>query len=332
MATLRTLLAFRWPILLWVSVASALPARAGAQGVFDAVGSRGLGLGGAFVGVADDATAVHWNPAGLVGGGPAGVTIGWHHFQLGKFDGPAAAGGARGRSSLTSLGTWPFGFSYGTMERRLARTDAQGVTRVTRLGVRHAGVTVLQSILDGLVVGATVRVLRAETSENEALLETLSEALARDPSADGERRTSIDADLGLMASSPRMRVGLTVRNLRSMAVRAMPGSDVRLPRQARVGLSLLPADGVTLAMDVDLNTVDLMGDLRRMSALGAEFPLGTRLLVRSGVRWNLALSSKPAGAIGASVLVRRGLWIDAHYAHGSADEARQMSVAFRGGL
>ena len=40
---------------------------AGAQD-FAAVGSRAAGMGGAFVGVADDATAIYWNPAGLAAG------------------------------------------------------------------------------------------------------------------------------------------------------------------------------------------------------------------------------------------------------------------------
>src|SRR5688572_32264596 len=32
------------------------------------LGTRAAGMGGAFVGVADDASAVYWNPAGLAGG------------------------------------------------------------------------------------------------------------------------------------------------------------------------------------------------------------------------------------------------------------------------
>ena len=32
---------------------------------FDLVGTRALGMGGAFVAVADDASATWWNPAGL---------------------------------------------------------------------------------------------------------------------------------------------------------------------------------------------------------------------------------------------------------------------------
>ncbi len=33
----------------------------------NSIGSKALGMGGAFVGLADDPTAIHWNPAGLIG-------------------------------------------------------------------------------------------------------------------------------------------------------------------------------------------------------------------------------------------------------------------------
>ena len=41
-----------------------LPGLASAQ-TFGGIGARAEGMGGAFVAVADDATAVYWNPAGL---------------------------------------------------------------------------------------------------------------------------------------------------------------------------------------------------------------------------------------------------------------------------
>ena len=40
-----------------------------------------MGMAGAFVGVADDASAVYWNPAGLLNGPAVGATIGWDRFQ-----------------------------------------------------------------------------------------------------------------------------------------------------------------------------------------------------------------------------------------------------------
>src|SRR5689334_1293811 len=47
----------------------AFPRGASAQEVAETVGSRALGMGGAFVAVSDDAMAVYWNPAGLASGG-----------------------------------------------------------------------------------------------------------------------------------------------------------------------------------------------------------------------------------------------------------------------
>ena len=44
-----------------------LPPVAGAQ-IYESVGIRAQGMGGAFVAVADDATATWWNPAGLASG------------------------------------------------------------------------------------------------------------------------------------------------------------------------------------------------------------------------------------------------------------------------
>jgi hypothetical protein len=188
----------------------------------------------------------------------------------------------------------------------------------------------LQSLIEGLVVGSTIRVLRAGYAERP-VTGTVDEAFSLVSNEELPRKTAIDLDLGVMATAPHVRAGFAWRNLRSVQVRHAGGSAPVLPRQARLAVSVLPSDGLTLAMDLELNTVDLMGDLRRMSALGAEIAVGSRLLVRSGVRWNLATSSGPAGAVGASVRVRQGVWVDAHYARGRGLEPRQMSVALRAG-
>ena len=57
------------PVLasLFMAMILGLPLDAGAQST-ESVGTRAQGMGGAFVGVADDASAVYWNPAGLAGG------------------------------------------------------------------------------------------------------------------------------------------------------------------------------------------------------------------------------------------------------------------------
>lgn len=316
--------------LMAVAMGSAIPASA--QLVFESAGERALGMAGAFVAVADDATAVHWNPAGLASGQPAGMTIGWHHFQVGDPGDEAAAGARQGRSTLTSLGTWPLGVSYGTTRRTRLVEDETGALAGQSLRVGYVGVTVLQTIVDGLVIGTTLKAVRGTVAAGPVDAPTAGDALDRIADLDGRARTTFDADLGLVASAPGVRLALAVKNLRSVEFDEIAGNAIRLPRQARAGIAILPADGLTLAMDLDLNTVDLMGDLRRMLAAGGEVSLGSRVQVRSGVRWNLADDRRVAGALGASISVRRGLWVDAHYGLGRSDESREFGVALRAGF
>jgi hypothetical protein len=318
----RALCGFAFLILL-------RPLAAGAQVVtFEAVGERALGMGGAVVGVSDDATAVAWNPAGLVAGGPAGMTIGWNQLQVGKSDGPVQPGFRRQRATLTSLGTWPLGISYGTVD--VAEVSHSG----TELGVfrsSYLGLSVLQSIMPGLVVGSTMRVMRGGQSSGLVGGPTLGDALSAASGANVSRRTVFDLDVAAMASSPRVRIGVALKNLRSPRFDRNPGSLSPLPRQARAGLALLPSDGVTLAIDVDLNAVDLTGGPRQECAIGGETRIGSRLSVRSGVRWSLKGARALTGAVGASLRVRQSLWLDGHYGLARHDEAREGGVALRAG-
>ena len=56
----------RFAAVVWPTLATcASPA---SVQVFESIGVRALGMGGAFVVVADDATANYWNPAGLATG------------------------------------------------------------------------------------------------------------------------------------------------------------------------------------------------------------------------------------------------------------------------
>src|SRR5687768_4666028 len=51
---------------------------------FGGVGSRAEGMAGAFVAVADDATAVYWNPAGIATGSIVSVVLDAGRFRLGS--------------------------------------------------------------------------------------------------------------------------------------------------------------------------------------------------------------------------------------------------------
>jgi hypothetical protein len=223
------------------------------------------------------------------------------------------------------------GISFGTV-RVTELVEASGglVAQTTR--IREAGVTVLQTVITGLVVGSTVRVLRGALGEGPVEGPTNGDALTAGEGFLGPTHTDVDLDVSVMASVQKVRIGLQLKNLRSPNFDDDPETPAPLPRQARMGLSVLPSDGLTLAMDVDLNTVDLTGGLRQMFALGGEAAVGSHLAVRSGVRWSLKGAHSPIGSVGASIRIRRAMWLDGHYAAGRPDEAREGGIAFRAGL
>lgn len=320
------------PILLAAAlVAVALPSPAAAQLSFEVVGARALGMGGAFVGVADDATAVHWNPAGLATSDPIGMTFGWDRFQFGNPEASVAAGPRRDTTRFTSFGSWPLGISYGRVASTRLTDDAVGITRTESLVVNQVGVTILQTLVERVVVGATFKYLRGKATTGLAEGVTAEEALDRGGELDGDYRNAFDLDLGFMMDFDVARLGLTVKNLRQPTFRGEEGFEIALERRVRMGLAVLPSDGLTLAMDIDLDTADQSVGLRRMIALGAEQRLGSRVAVRGGVRWSRDGSRRPIGSVGSSVTIRPGLWLDGYYTQGRNDEGRGFGLALRAG-
>jgi hypothetical protein len=304
---------------------------ASAQHIFESVGERALGMAGAFVAVADDSTAVYWNPAGLVHGQPLGATIGWHRSRFGNPEGAAFPGAQRGQSSLSSLGTWPLGGSYAMMRTTTLRPGGGQVLLAETLETRHYGVTILQTLWEGFVVGSTLKYVRGSVSSGPVDARSAGDALDIGEDFERDATGAFDLDFGAMLDMRLVRIGVTVRNVIEPTFGPAAETEIRLPRQARLGLALLPSTGLTLAFDADLNTVDLRGDLRRMLAAGAERRLGARAAIRGGIRWDLEGPSSPVGSVGASLALGRGMWIDTHYSQGRSGEDRQFGAAWRAG-
>src|SRR5918993_5823642 len=83
---------------------------------FPVVGTRAQGMGGAFVGVADDGTAIYWNPAGLAAGSYFSAAL---DHSVGE---PTQQGGRGGDSKNTLIGvSMPaLGLGYYRLEARSA--------------------------------------------------------------------------------------------------------------------------------------------------------------------------------------------------------------------
>ena len=319
----------RMPSILLALLLVARPAQG--QAPYESVGSRALGMAGAFVAVADDASAAYWNPAGLATGQLVGGTFEWARFQKRDPSGPPVPGASRDTNTFASLAGWPVAISFGRLTAVELVENPDGPPTVERLSTGQYGVTVVQTLVPGLVVGSTFKYVRGTVSSGPALGATAGDALGRAGEFDERTSGVFDLDVGVMADLEKLRLGVAWKNLRRPEFVDVAGNVIRVERLARFGLAILPGAGVTLAMDLDLDTVGLRGGLRRMIAFGGESPVGPRAALRGGVRWNLEGDRQPVTAVGASLAIRERVWLDGHYSYGTSDRDRGFGFALRAG-
>jgi hypothetical protein len=309
--------------------------------IVETVGGRALGMGGAFVAVADDSSASWWNPAGFAAGPFVDVAVG-----------KAAAGaderlpGWRSRPTWFAVGTPPLGVSvYRFRITDIRPTDTKGQPedgrQDTRVGVSarslsatQVGVSIVHTLVPGVHVGSTVKFLRgslrAGTFDAPA---DLTAGLDRGESLEGgDAGNRFDLDLGVLAVAGPVRLGAVVRNLRQPEWRALEPvaeteESLSVPRQARVGLAVDLATGsdrsVVAAFDGDVKAYAAASGERQMLALGVEsWWLQKRLGVRAGGRVNARAARERTATVGLSVAPRGGVLIEGHYA-GGGDRAEQ---------
>src|SRR4029077_6514959 len=238
----RTLQSVVCGVGLWTWAAMCAPLTVYAQRLDD-VGVRAQGMAGAFVAVANDATATWWNPAGLADGlsltsftaeidqhGGRAVAVGfpslgvsYYHRNISQIQpSNSTEPGGSGRQDLGAVGS--------------------GLSASESVGVDQMGVTVGQSFGGHLVIGSTLKLERAKSN------------------------TRADLDIGAMASLGVVRLGIVMRDVSEPAFGS--GSDTLvLPRRTRAGAAVLaPSQGrlqlLTVAVDADLTTATVEGRAR----------------------------------------------------------------------
>jgi hypothetical protein len=339
-------LLFLHTLLFFVAAgASVTPARA--QPV-ETVGSRALGMGGAFVAVANDSSATWWNPAALAAGPFVDVAIARNGAAVDDVL-PASRHGAWS----FSLATPPFGISYyrlrvtdiassdPTEQDRADRKDRRAGVGVRSVSVSQFGATILHTLLPGFHAGTTVKYVRATSRSSalagaEAALFSMSDLLDAgddlDDAADagtGDAASGLDVDAGVLAVVGGIRVGALVRNLRELGL-----GTTTLPRQVRMGLAF---DGeaagtvpITIAVDADLRRYAAGSGERRVVAIGGEHWLRERQVgLRAGVRFNTVGYEDRAATVGLSVAPRAGMYIDGHFVHGGSEGESGWGIAAR---
>jgi hypothetical protein len=274
-------------------------------------------MAGAFVGVADDASAVYWNPAGLATGAIVSFLVSVSEEKFSPDDVQAAAD-ERHTFRIVALSLPPIGLAYyrigayGTAVAPPAVTSPSSREEVRRsvqaLTTSMVGVSLLQSLTDHIVVGATPKIVR------------------------GRGDTGFDVDAGVMVAVERIRVGLVARNLTTPAfagaTAGRPGEDegeIELAREVRAGVawgSRWPGNSrLTVSADVDVTArVTPFGDRRDLAAGLETWSPDRRWSVRGGLRRSTIGAARTAVAGGASWAVRPTMFVEGHVTAGEMSE------------
>jgi hypothetical protein len=286
----------------------------------------------AFVAVADDASAVAWNPAGLLSGPVFNLLIDVGRGTHQPDDPTLSTSAAQIGSTMFAFGTFPVGLAYYRISSTIAtpedpavpdtpdRQDSHVVVRT--LVTNHVGATVQQSLGGHLTLGTTLKLVRGEMGVQRRAVTSWEEAL--DSSGNIERDGSMrgDLDVGAMANVGRFRAGVVVRNVTEPTFESEDESQSHtLPRHARVGVAWgdrWPGMSSTiLAFDADITRVNAIDGERRDVAAGVEHWLARRMIgVRGGVRASTVGDQRWMFSGGGSVALRPGIYVDATYAGG----------------
>lgn len=257
-------------------------------------------MAGAFVAIADDATATWWNPAGLATGAYFSGIVEREYAAT-----PSDRTGLGVAFALPSLGVSYYRtrvtVAAGPTDPATADRQEQGTPiSPPTFVISQFGATVGQSVGEHLVLASTLKLVHAD-------------------------QTRGDLDIGLMAKSGAWRVGMVVKHLHQPDL-TVEGIRVGLDRQMRVGVAYVGKTGTALSVnvagDADVTTTATAFGNSRHVAGGAELWAGRRLGLRAGVGVNTIDEVRRSVSVGASAAVQKGLFIDARLTRGDDEVLR----------
>jgi len=282
------------------------------------VGARASGMAGAFVAVADDASAVYWNPAGVATGSIVSVVLDAGRFRLGS-TAPQSTQNEEDTGAIVAMSATAIGLAYyrlgtyGNGAAEPAVTGSRSREEVRRsvhaLTTSTVGVSLVQSINQHIVVGVTPKVMWAEG------------------------HSAADVDAGVMLWVNHLRAGLVARNLTTPEFGG-DGLGIELGRQVRVGgawgSGWTGVSRVIASFDADVMARSTPAGDRRDVAAGVEtWWLSQRLGLRGGWRRSTIGDARAAVAAGISAGLKPGMLVEAHVVRGRDDDERSWSVGAR---
>ena len=270
--------------LLMVISALALAEGVGAFSAFKSgLGARALAMGGAFVAVADDATAVIWNPAGLAQLDDTRISgMSTDLFGMGATHQFVGA--------MTNLAGFAVGLAWERSAISSQAFDAQGNAGQAFTWTESAIIgSFATSVMDMGLVGVNVKYYMADSGL-------------------GVAASGFGFDLGLLfALGDMFTIGVNASDIGGSTVTWDTGTENTVSALYKAGLAMKLVEGaLVMALDMDFNEAG-MGDAH----IGIEFKVIDELALRGGMVLMDEFQSYYF-TVGAGINVA-GLYVDAAY-------------------
>jgi hypothetical protein len=280
----------RVPLVAVLCASLAFAPRVARAQMYESVGIRAQGMGGAFVALADDATATWWNPAGLATGPLFDALVEYGRFRTSPET--SAQGVAMAFPSL--------GVSYYRLP--------VGVSRDQHLDVY--GLTFGQSLSNHVVVATTVKVERAGETHGDVDIGLLARAghAQLGISVKNVREAEFETTQGTLTLNRQARAGAALLGRSNGWIKEMSLSfDADL-------ITVSPAE---------------TGDARYVAGGAEIWIFNKRVGLRGGASRNTIGSKKSSASGGVSLALRSGLYLDAQHTNGSDRVRRNWGIALR---
>ncbi len=283
-------------------------------------GARPAALGGAFTGLADDAYALVYNPAAL-----AFLDRASAHGLIESRFGQAIYGSMIAGGRNLGVGLVFFNVSNIPWRDETNKPVQAGSFDFTQVGFTVAGGIALADlplgvglgVLQNLAVGLRAKILTVNT-----LPEGSGAGFSLEPALFYRLNK-----LGVMGG---LRVGIVIENLVGLGVSYGSGYSEDFPIGLRLGASLSPVSGATVAADIEANgTIHIGGEYKLVNAQLARVGV-QQIALRGGVLVNPALVQ---ASVGFGARLRGGLQFDyTVLSHSDLPLTHRVEAAFRFGF
>jgi hypothetical protein len=284
----------------------------GVKDVFDlGVGAKSLGMGNAWVAIADDASASYWNPAGLAQLKKKQVNSMFAKLDMDRrFDfgsialplGHTTIGGFIMRYGLEDI----LATELNTDQIIGVKPDGTPIYDINILSpysdnITSLGISLAAGLWDNLAVGGTIKYLRDSVYQQTA--------------------QGFGADLGFLYHPLKeLKIGLSLRNFPAkMNWDSRLSTSTSLPVSADLGMAYYPSNSLKFAVSMKKTE-----DVDFKFSLGTEYAFKDKMFFRAGY-------TNSHFTLGLGVKVRTDYTVDYAYADREFEPEHRLSSTFRWG-